>query len=103
MATCKDCVHFGICKKGFPWADGKGGGWCEDFKNKSDYVKRECGEWIVDEWYKGMFSLECSNCKESSLYNPDEDAVASNFCPWCGAYMVNHEAVQKMIGGEDDE
>lgn len=33
MDKCKDCVHFGICKKGFPWADGKGGGWCEDFKS----------------------------------------------------------------------
>ena len=31
MAQCKDCIHFGICKKGFPFADGKGGGWCEDF------------------------------------------------------------------------
>ena len=31
MAQCKGCIHFGICQKGFPWADGKGGGWCEDF------------------------------------------------------------------------
>lgn len=31
MARCKDCIHFGICKKGFPWADGNGGGWCENF------------------------------------------------------------------------
>lgn len=31
MARCEECVHFGICKKGFPFADGKGGGWCEDF------------------------------------------------------------------------
>lgn len=38
MARCKDCIHFGICKKGFPWADGKGGGWCEDFKSKADYA-----------------------------------------------------------------
>ena len=39
MATCKDCIHFGICKKGFPWADGVGGGWCEDFKDKSRLVE----------------------------------------------------------------
>ncbi len=31
MARCKDCIHFSICEKGFPFADGKGGGWCEDF------------------------------------------------------------------------
>ena len=35
----KDCIHFGICKKGFPWADGKGGGWCEDFKDKENFVE----------------------------------------------------------------
>ena len=46
MATCRECLHFGICKKGFPWADGKGGGWCEDFKSESDYVKR--GEWVLE-------------------------------------------------------
>lgn len=40
--SCKDCIHFGICKKGFPWADGKGGGWCEDFKDKSLYIKLPC-------------------------------------------------------------
>lgn len=39
MNSCKDCIHFGICKKGFPWADGKGGGWCEDFKSKVDHVE----------------------------------------------------------------
>lgn len=40
MARCKNCIHFSICKKGFPWADGKGGGWCEDFLT-ADVVPRE--------------------------------------------------------------
>ena len=40
MARCKNCIHFGICKKGFPWADGKGGGWCENFLT-ADVVPRE--------------------------------------------------------------
>lgn len=39
--TCKECIHFGICPKGFPWADGKGGGWCEDFKNKVEIERLE--------------------------------------------------------------
>jgi hypothetical protein len=39
MDRCKDCIHFGICKKGFPFADGKGGGWCVDFKRKVDCVE----------------------------------------------------------------
>lgn len=47
MGRCKDCVHFGICKKGFPWADGKGGGWCEDFKNKANVIE----------------VIRCANCK----------------------------------------
>ena len=49
MDRCKDCVHFGICKKGFPFADGKGGGWCEDFIRKADYVEvvrcKNCEFW----------------------------------------------------------
>lgn len=40
--SCKECIHFGICKRGFPWADGKGGGWCEDFKNKALLIKVPC-------------------------------------------------------------
>lgn len=48
--TCKDCIHFGICKKGFPWADGKGGGWCDDFKDKSRIVELPCkvGDTLYD-------------------------------------------------------
>lgn len=42
MARCKDCIHFGVCKKGFPWADGKGGGWCEDFKDRSMFLALPC-------------------------------------------------------------
>lgn len=58
--TCKDCIHFGICKKGFPWADGKGGGWCENFKDKSRIVELPCklgdalyrihGDKVYDGW-----------------------------------------------------
>lgn len=51
MAACKDCICFGICKRGFPWADGKGGGWCEDFKDKSTFIEVPCkiGQtaWII--------------------------------------------------------
>lgn len=40
--SCKECIHFGICKRGFPWADGGGGGWCEDFKNKARLIEVPC-------------------------------------------------------------
>lgn len=52
MDRCKDCIHFGICKKGFPFADGKGGGWCEDFKRKANYVEvvlcEKCKNYVED-------------------------------------------------------
>lgn len=49
--ACKECVHFGICKKGFPWADGKGSGWCEDFKYNADMVKIKHGK-SLSRFYK---------------------------------------------------
>ena len=59
---CKDCIHFGICKKGFPWADGKGGGWCEDFKSKADLVEvvrcKDCKRWR-ENWIIGVPSGVC--------------------------------------------
>lgn len=65
MARCKDCVHFGICKKGFPFADGKGGGWCEDFKSKSDCVP----------------VVRCKDCKH---YKPQNQGAHRNCTtPYC--------------------
>ncbi len=52
MDSCIDCVHFGICEKGFPFADGKGGGWCEDFMSKANNVEvvrcKDCKHLEID-------------------------------------------------------
>lgn len=49
MARCKECIHFGICKKGFPWADGKGGGWCKDFMTSDVTPRAEVAREIFDD------------------------------------------------------
>ena len=62
MTRCKNCIHFGICKKGFPWSDGKGGGWCEDFKDKANFIEvvkcKDCKHCVVRE-YDIIDELEC--------------------------------------------
>lgn len=70
--ACRDCIHFGICKRGFPWADGKGGGWCEDFKDKSRLIELPCQPGtIVYEIYNNTDA--CHNCQYySEFYGMDE-------------------------------
>lgn len=94
--TCKDCIHFGICRKGFPWADGKGGGWCEDFKNKSDYAEVKHGYnktsmHPVDEFVCSKCGFICTDYMET-VYDEDGEYTyyreyEFNYCPNCGAKM----------------
>lgn len=68
MARCKNCIHFGICKKGFPWSDGKGDGWCEDFKNKANFVEVvRCKNCIHSEYDKAIdeYYCEMTYCSEN--------------------------------------
>ena len=62
--ACKDCIHFGICQLGYPWADGKGGGWCQDFKDKFRYIELPCkiGDFV---WFIGYEMSECTHCGTS--------------------------------------
>ena len=72
---CKDCVHFGICTKGFPWADEKGGGWCESFKDKSRYIELPCKvgqmvffcDEVYDEDGKEKFAISAGEVVSFSL------------------------------------
>lgn len=77
MATCRECLHFNICVKSIN-APKDFALICDDFKNKSEYVKRERGEWIFDE----DNDFYCSACKR---YPPL--MRQSDFCPNCGADM----------------
>ena len=70
--ACKDCIHFEICTKGFPWADGKGGGWCEDFKDNSRYIKLPCKiedkMWVVSRYYTGTWEIFECKVDEITIY-----------------------------------
>ena len=72
MLTCVDCLHIEVCayiKHDLPI--------CSDFADRSKYVVREKGEWLLDG--------RCSNCLKNPL------TTHKNFCPNCGADMRTEE------------
>ena len=75
MATCKDCLHSFVCWKSMQVE--KDNLPCSDFADRSKYVVREKGEWLLDG--------RCSNCLENPL------TTHKNFCPNCGADMRTEE------------
>lgn len=86
MATCRECLHFETCLNenqqtryyGEKEACNNVQDLCRYFLSKSDYVKRERGEWKYNE-YGQMY---CSICE---LY--PELAIEKPYCPNCGADM----------------
>ena len=94
MATCRECIHYKVCLiktnvlckidkytyeeyHNIPNVEN----FCENFVPKSDYVKRERGEWIKINEICGVEFLECSVCKGV------HPRMATNFCCDCGADM----------------
>ena len=89
MATlCEKCIHEEICYRDCHDDDDKRAlTYCSEFKAKSDYVKRERGEWhLLDECAnEGVY---CSVChKKVYRVNYANQKLKSNFCPNCGADM----------------
>ena len=93
MATCKDCIHDGVChiqemSMGLEMEEYLKEFGCEDFKNKADFVKIKHGYWVFTraEWgssdyYQDAY-YKCSNCnKEYVEFSIDE----ANYCPNCAA------------------
>jgi hypothetical protein len=88
MATCRECLFYEKCVTRMMSKQNMFGGLddlehdCPSFKSKSDYVKRERGEWIKQgkDW-----DCKCSICGGESFYHLD--STPSNFCPKCGADM----------------
>lgn len=75
MLTCVDCLHIEVCayiKHDLPI--------CSDFADRSKYVVREKGEWILH--MDG--SSTCKKCRTNTKYSWDFDN-SFNFCPHCGA------------------
>ena len=54
----------------------------------ADVVACKTAEWGDD--YDGGWST-CSQCGESFLWEDNSGVAAWNFCPNCGARVVNHE------------
>lgn len=69
MATCRECLHYEVCR--MLCALNRTQKQCLQFKPKSDYVKRERGEWIVKEKHQTALS-------GSYIYK-----VKSYYCPYC--------------------
>ena len=92
MATCRECLHQELCdtyaRMGVTDVPTDDITICELFKPKSDYVKRERGEWRIyiddegcahcDELYEVV--MQCSVCNGTAIGTYD-------FCPDCGADM----------------
>lgn len=88
--TCKDCVHYDVCKEYLIECAECGEAErilnpCAKFKNKSDFVEVKHGEWHnVYMSSPSSFVGTCSECKRSSDIPPPEQA---RYCPRCGADM----------------
>ena len=94
MATCRECLHQELCdtysRMGVTDVPADDITICELFTPKSDYVKRERGEWIAywDNDYL-QYSYKCSVCEKDALTKEEtmHDQVLTPFCPYCGADM----------------
>lgn len=59
--------------------------------------KQKTGKWIIDNEYMDRrkmyhYSVHCSNCGFRGDYSTDEEgSVMSNFCPNCGARMIESQ------------
>lgn len=90
MATCRECLHNAVCKYS---ENRSNGGYCTrkkclNFKPKSNYVKRERGEWkYLDSHCRFVpcnGGIKCTNC---GAVIRRLVGVNFNFCPYCGADM----------------
>ena len=95
MATCRECICEDVCSiknnvlcqldtfvyeeySNMPNVEK----YCERFKSKSDYVKRECGEWVFVCTYKHTNYYRCSRCtRVYPIFNN------TRFCQHCAADM----------------
>ena len=90
--TCKDCVHYEVCKEYLIECAEYGEAErtlnpCAKFKNKADFVEVKHGYWhLLDECAnEGVY---CSVCNKK-VYKTDyaNQKIKSSYCPNCGAKM----------------
>lgn len=92
MFTCKDCVHYEVCKeienmplrRSFVWYSFHSG--CPHFKNKADFVEVKHGEWEKYRVTEGHVYV-CSLCGYRTMVDFEGEFLHHNYCTKCGADM----------------
>ncbi len=82
MSTCKDCLHYEVCKlkhRKYFAEETNAECLCKQFKNKADYALVKHGKWVKD-----RNKRTCSICGFLYLEN---GKTTFNCCPNCGANM----------------
>ena len=97
--TCKDCIHYEVCReydrafwghtsnKHSDLINAKPED-CPYFKDRSRFVELSHAEWVEDEDMYGDPIYRCSNCNEHFVL--EEGTPTDNcysYCPNCGAKM----------------
>lgn len=90
MATCKECLHDGVCYMQEVCEDieeqlREFG--CDDFKDKTKYVEQKHGRWVErhDE-ATGTWHYDCPFCDDGYAMKM-QDKNPPNYCGNCGAKM----------------
>lgn len=90
MRTCKDCLHYKVCRSRITYDENFGDSTsfetkCADFKSETDYQKVFHAKWIKISDYP---LYECSNCHSPAAKNNyGYHAVCDTYCRTCGAKM----------------
>ena len=93
MATCKDCVHFGVCYLiehygADPTEDGMEHE-CQDFKDRNEYKEvvrcKDCVYWAGGENTIEAYGKTWSGCKYTEKWRAEDD-----YCS-CGERRCDNE------------
>lgn len=79
MTTCKDCIHYKICRIVYRNGDDRvlENSPCANYKDKADVTEVKHREW---QRQKNGFYFVCSVCGKAA-------ATKGNYCHSCGAKM----------------
>ena len=93
MATCKECLHFDVCREvdrlqyrhSFAWYKAQSG--CPYFKPAADVQEVRHGEWVPIT--NGLQGWKCNLCDEHIYVEPPRNPKRYKYpyCPNCGAKM----------------
>lgn len=94
MATCKDCIHNGVCYHIEHYGrDIETDEPCKDFLSAADVaeVRRGYYERVIDDIYR------CSVCHRAPKVDSNDRWVFAERCHNCGAIMVSKSESEKSL------